>query len=93
MDVAADLDWRRNLHEHGLLHEDGLDGADESKDVGLSQLDEFAGLGGAHLQQGVDYLVNVHFHLLLHQQLKYIGNANNNPQQDHCSQLDKSQPI
>ena len=30
VDVSADLDWGGHFYEHRLLHEDGLDGTDET---------------------------------------------------------------
>lgn len=69
VDVPADLDRRGHLHQHRLLHEDALGRADQPQDVRLPQLDELARLGRPHLQQRADYLVHVHLHLRLHQQL------------------------
>ena len=54
MDVSANLNGSGHFYEHGLFEEDGLDGADESKDVVLAQLDQLARFGRADFEESGD---------------------------------------
>lgn len=66
VDVPAHFDGHSHFHQHRLLHEDLFDGADDAEDLVFLELDELAGLLGAHFQQSVDDRIDVDFNLICH---------------------------